>query len=317
MRKIVILSGILALLAGGASAATFQAFAGGGIAGSCNTNTESRSGDGPVRVSASGAGAACGTDVKARVSDGSVGVFASFASNRFVPGESSPLGSVRASGTLIDTIFFLPTYIAFSDKDLATRADFADGVDDNGLMRMGASFGFTGSANAGTSSTNSFKSKTGFATLEGRINLTATTGGCCGTYDPLDYFKRIEAIGSPNATVPSDMNLRERIGVRFDHDPTAGLGVRIQLGATAGVGGFGGSTGNAVGAASSLNSLGYAKTGPVFDLPFGYTAYSESGFIVDNRLVTPDVAAVPLPAGLPLLLAGLGGLAILRRQQRI
>ena len=67
----------------------------------------------------------------------------------------------------------------------------------------------------------------------------------------------------------------------------------------------------------------------VFDLPSGVTVSSASWGLVDNSfphlldpddgsgstpVVTPKPSPVPLPAGLPLLFAGLGGLSVIRRR---
>lgn len=46
----------------------------------------------------------------------------------------------------------------------------------------------------------------------------------------------------------------------------------------------------------------------------GVNGFSEA-FSIDTAYLSPAVAVVPLPAGLPLLLAGLGGLALLRRKR--
>jgi hypothetical protein len=67
-----------------------------------------------------------------------------------------------------------------------------------------------------------------------------------------------------------------------------------------------------------LNSLDFVGGSDLFNLPDGYTANSETSFIVDNRFV-PDTgggpANVPVPATTPLLMAGLAALAWTRRRR--
>lgn len=67
--------------------------------------------------------------------------------------------------------------------------------------------------------------------------------------------------------------------------------------------------------ASALNSLTFAKTGDVFNLPDGYTIEIAEATIQNNRYV-PVVATVPLPAGGFALVLALGALGALRRRQR-
>ncbi len=312
--KIAFFSGALAF-AQGASAATFSAFVGGGLTGGCGTESEQViNSDTPVDLVTGGGGQGCSTDVKARASAGSVGVLANFSSDRPTPLVSSTIGSVRASATFTDRIFIVPEGGTLADAPGFSLADYRDGVDAQGLMTVGLNFGFTGTVGAGTSSATSFKGKSALAELELLIDVSATTGGCCGVYDPFDYYRRDFELASATEVIRDFANVRT-ISRSFSHVPTAGLTVRLQMNALASVGGFGGSTDLATATASSMNSLGYVKTGPVLNLPTGFTAFSTSGAIVNNRLVTtPSVAAVPLPAGMPLLLAGLGAFALMRRR---
>lgn len=73
----------------------------------------------------------------------------------------------------------------------------------------------------------------------------------------------------------------------------------------------------------SRNTLAFSTVDPIFNLPDGYTVNIPEWNIVNNlwidpRVGTPDVgvSAVPLPAGLPLLLAGLGALTLLSSKRR-
>lgn len=64
------------------------------------------------------------------------------------------------------------------------------------------------------------------------------------------------------------------------------------------------------------DTLSFATTGPVFDLPEGFTVNSASGQIVDNRWVGASASPVPEPSSLALLGVGMLGLLGYGRQRR-
>ena len=66
-------------------------------------------------------------------------------------------------------------------------------------------------------------------------------------------------------------------------------------------------------AGNFLNTVSLPLSGPVFNLPPGFTANSASGLIVDNRFVGGP-QDVPAPATLALLAVGLVGVAATRRR---
>lgn len=74
----------------------------------------------------------------------------------------------------------------------------------------------------------------------------------------------------------------------------------------------------------SQNTLAFSTTDPIFDLPDGYTVNIPEWNIFNNRWIDPrnnadqpDVSAVPLPAGLPIMLLGLSALGFARLRGRI
>ena len=59
------------------------------------------------------------------------------------------------------------------------------------------------------------------------------------------------------------------------------------------------------------NTFGFSQSGPVFDLPAGWTANSDDGSIVNNMFVL-----TPEPSTALFLSAGIVGLAVRRRHAR-
>jgi len=75
----------------------------------------------------------------------------------------------------------------------------------------------------------------------------------------------------------------------FAGDTALQFGLRLVTSAGAGVG-FGAEPGRANGYASFTNAFGFPPSGPVANLPAGYTLNSVSGHIVNNQFVAPDPA---------------------------
>jgi hypothetical protein len=74
---------------------------------------------------------------------------------------------------------------------------------------------------------------------------------------------------------------------------------------------FGAGPGRTTGFASFGDTFGFPTSGPVANLPDGYTLNSLDGHIVNNRFVVPE--AVPEPSSLVLVLVAAGVLILRKR----
>lgn len=166
------------------------------------------------------------------------------------------------------------------------------------------------------------------AFLKGTVNTAVVfaRGAGAGLDGTVRFFttggNRVQSISeSVSATNSAPFNntlddklISQGISLTSTHRWQEGLGVTFSLQGRATVSPFGDTAANAE--FNALNSLGFVTDAPVFDLPEGFTVNNAALNIVNNRWADPRVSTtpIPLPAGLPLLLAGLSALSLIRRK---
>jgi hypothetical protein len=106
----------------------------------------------------------------------------------------------------------------------------------------------------------------------------------------------------------------------FDIPLGVPLTLNMTLSASAGAAGHinGGGTFASSGRADFYDTVTFATSGPVFDLPEGFDANSVDGAIVHNRFVGSEPAATPVPepASLTLLASGLAAATARQRRRK-
>ena len=235
----------------------------------------------------------CGSSASARAGYGYVGASAS-ANGRATPGAGGGAARASAGATATYDISFL------------TPASYA-----GGLISVSVNFEYDGFLNVSPKTDNltnltASASYLGFFRFKGRSsNLTVVSD----KVDIADSLRKTVTAGDDDTTVALGV---EAVPVTQSIliDPRLGGTVTMNMQANA-------STAyddNVSSSASSsfYDTLSFAKSGPVFNLPEGFSVFSVDANIVDNVWVDPRVpagpAVVPVPASFLLLLTG--GLAL-------
>lgn len=245
----------------------------------------------------------CAMSMQGFVSAGVVGITGTV-SNGPAPGANR--SRIRASGSTIMSGIMVEAAAGYAEAELVELNGYVIPVQLNGratgslsaagepVTGIGIGSGAGASLTGFASISTSFQGDTRFDSAETRGSFAVDQFGT--TYGDTTFG---------GALLPT---------IQLDSRGTFSVTFRLQGSATSS--GFG--TRLASATFNSFNSLGFSTDGPAFILPEGYTVNAPELGIIDNRwidpraTVDPPPSPVPLPAGLPLLLAGIGGLAWVR-----
>jgi hypothetical protein len=255
-----------------------------------------KDGAGDISVAYTEAGpGGCKMAINASVFGGGIGIFASTST---VPGGTfSARAQVAGFSTMTD-IFITP--MAGYTGPFVVPVSLKVEISGNLRAEVRENAQFVRSAASGVTATVSLSGANGlggtdFSFDDGRFDdqVGITQEG----------FDTKVLIGSIFTSINQD--IRRPMSVGFSFSGNAGV--------------LGGTDSFASATLNAMNTMSFSKSGPAFILPDGLTINAPELNIfnnqwIDPRVVTPPVSAVPLPAGLPLLLAGLGSLAWLRRK---
>lgn len=154
------------------------------------------------------------------------------------------------------------------------------------------------------------------ASINATVSLSGANG-LGGTDSVFDSQRFDDGVG----ITAEGLATRTLIGLlrpTINQDIRRAMTVNFSLSGSAGV--VGGTDSFASATLNAINTLSFSSSGPAFFLPAGLTVNAPELNIINNRWVdprgvTPSVSPVPLPAGLALLLTGLGAFGWLRRKQ--
>ena len=188
-----------------------------------------------------------------------------------------------------------------------------------GNIIVSFNFVIAGSIGASTVSTGPSEFYQSSARVKARvINLQSSLGGAGAELGEMNVnsFGEVTRTGI-FSTFPMNsdgMAVGETPSIMtFAGDPALQIWLGLETGAFALVG-FGAGSGRTHGFASFGDTFGFPTSGPVANLPEGYTLNSLDGHIVNNRLVVAE--QVPEPSSLVLVLVAAGVLILRKRSQR-
>lgn len=262
------------------------------VASDCGGFGETVTGSGDLFVSASGSITGCGGNAKATVGSGYLGAFANVStSSSFVRGGRSQATASVSYQFLIAT----PTSYTGGDIDVQVR------------------FGLDGSI-GGSTDTNDTED----SLRQARIDATYQVNGFSSTNNGSDFRRtrreflaeEYDSAGTVSFGPTTGSSIVSEV---LSIDPRGGLTVNFTLEALANMV----SQNNQVSVtANAFDTFGFASDGPAFILPEGFSISSQEAGIVNNYWIdprSPTPQVVPLPASMPMLLAGLAGLLMIRR----
>ncbi|PTX54637.1 putative secreted protein [Litoreibacter ponti] len=276
---------------------------GGGGTGRCgSTAPQSTSSNSDVAVTLNDGGVNCTVAGDSVAGGGVIAYRATATFDRSL----GPAGSVRIQGgarSVMSDIFLTPLFDV-DDPDIPFNTDFT--ID----LQLNASLEGT--------ATGAVANDTGQA--GGGAGITATVS-LSGSPSPGNFSSNSAVVrggaGADWVNLLSDYDdFSSAMMPLIRHDWRQPFSVIFNMDTNTSASAFGAN--QATGTLDAFNSLSFSKVGPAFILPDGFTVNAPELNIVDNRWIDPripEVAPVPLPAGLPLLLAGLGALGFVLRRK--
>ena len=267
----------------------------------------SASGETRQELNLNDGGVNCTVASEAYADVGVVGIRSTVTANTYL-GTGSFRNTISAQ-TRLRNIYITPTVDVDLDDPPLAPEDYRINVTLNGALS-----GFLSGA-----AENSNAQGVGSASLTARATLSgAFAFGSNSTSDTV----RVDASASAqhSGLLSAFDNFGQSMMPTILQDWRLPMTVSFDLDTRTSAGGF--EEGNIfTGSLDAFNSLGFSTTGPAFILPDGFTVNAPELNIVNNQWIDPRAApvvpAVPLPAGLPMLLSGLVGFAALKRRRKI
>lgn len=301
MKSILALSLFFACAAGAAHTATYNSISiSTGSCGEGQSNSITNSAT-SVDASVNSGSASCASVAEAYAGGGVVGVSAHFSAT---PGPGGQ-GTARASARTLSNELTISIADGYNREALVALYGL--------YIPISLSLNYEGQMSTALE-TGSFYTQSAQTTFQGDAYLASSSGRDSGSfYESVGISNN--SSGGPDSQFVSgsiDLSINQHIDRIFS--------VNFGMSTTATV--AGGNVSTAFGNTNAMNSFSFASSGPVFDLPEGFTIFSADDNIVDNRWVDPrivndpDPSPVPLPASLPLLLVGGLALRLVKRSKR-